>query len=136
MYGEDQALTRVFLTNLTERDVWFNAGTVLAIAEHLETGDPVDGEAYTEREPLDFLEFISPTLPTETRKLFEETLRAHKRTFTTETSALGVCKLTRHVIDTGSAKLQRQGPFSSSWKERENIHEQVQQIINVGVVEK
>ena len=68
-------------------------------------------------------------------KLFVDLLEKFSPCFATNSSDLGKCTLTQHKINTADHPPISQHPFKSSWKGRELIQDQVDDLLRIGVIE-
>ena len=112
-------------------------GEAMCPAPHLSSD-----EASSEEKQVDegmrrrISERVSTSLSEDSRKLVIDTLYSCREVFATEGEPLGVSNCAVHEIDTGSSRPLRQQPYASAWKERELINEQVEKMLDRGIIEK
>ena len=142
--------TTVLVANTSGQDQWIGKRTVvgtitevttLEVAE--KTNEPPikkviapvpDSTKKIDRELLN--KQIAPTVSNTQRQEIQDLITEFSPVFASTDNELGVCNVTDHTIDTGDAKPIFQHPFSTSWKAKEIIQEQVADMEKRGIIER
>ena len=130
------SLDQIIVANLTIQTQVLPAGTNLARIEELVTEinavtiDPTSSSAEEE-----ITERINPELPLENKNKMISMLLTHRDCFARGSEDLGHCKTLSHAINTGEEKPIHQAPYPSTFKQRANIQDQVDDMLNDGVIE-
>ena len=139
-------LMTVQLINFSRSDQWLNEGTILGQIvtaeivhelpdEQKDLSGGLVGMVETTEPSLPFAESVNKNLSTEDRRAVLDLLTKYSDCFASTSSELGRSKVVEHQIDTTNHLPIHQSPYKSSWKERELIQTQVQEMLREGIIE-
>lgn len=128
------------IVNFTREAQWLEKGTVVGSVEVVDEIDekPItDGKSAPLKEvsELDFDSRISKKLTRKQRKQVRKLLKRFASCFATSNGDLGQVDVVAHTIDTGDAQPIFQPPYASSFKQREVIKDQVEEMLKNDVIE-
>jgi hypothetical protein len=154
MNSDDTAT--ILVANTTGTDQWIGKSTVVGTAVEITTMEqrqptPEDQQhQQTSAETnilseqpisakIDATELnkqIAPEIPLEERDALISLISEFSSIFANSNKELGVCNAAEHAIDTGAAKPIFQHPFANSWKAREIIQKQVEEMEEKRIIER
>lgn len=128
--------SHLLLTNFSNTEQWVGKGAVLEKMEDMDTIEVVD-EIFDETkwEDLNFDGVISSELNDECRAVALELLNRYSDCFANSSTELGKSNIVQHKIETTTSIPIHQPPYPSAWKARETIQQQVQELLQAGVIE-